>query len=219
VRGGSGRRSWFGVAERGSTRGLERLLALADGVFAIAITILVLDIRVPPDLAVGELSAHVADLIPEFISYAISFVVIAIYWQAQRETFEDVERQDGVLTWMTFLFLMTIAFLPFPTLLLGAYWGEQISVVFYAADAALASLLLVGIGWYAGRGHRLVSEDFDEERASLRSAQGLAVPMVFLASIAISFWSTEVATLSWLLLLVNDRAVGWAWRRARRPPS
>jgi uncharacterized membrane protein len=207
------------VAEGSSTRGLERLLALADGVFAIAITILVLDIRVPPDLAARELSAHVADLIPGFISYAISFVVIAIYWQAQRETFEDIERDDTTLTWMMFLFLMAIAFLPFPTFLLGEYWGERISVVFYAADAAAASLLLLGIGWYARRGHRLVSEDIDDERARLRTAQGLAVPLVFLASIAISFWSTEVATLSWLLLLVTDPAVGWAWRRARRPSS
>ena len=204
------------MARTGSTKGLDRLLALADGVFAIAITILVLDIRVPPDLAARELLTHVADLIPKFISYAISFVVIAIYWQAQRETFEDIERHDRVLTWMTFLFLMAIAFLPFPTLLLGEYWDHQISVVFYASDAAVASLLLVSISWYAKRGHRLVSEDIDEERARLRAAQGLAVPLVFLASIAISFWSTELATASWLLLFVTDPAVGWAWRRARR---
>ncbi len=199
----------------GSTKGLDRLLALADGVFAIAITILVLDIRVPPDLTVRELTAHVADLIPEVVSYAISFVVIAIYWQAQRETFEYIERHDRVLTWMTLLFLMAIAFLPFPTLLLGEYSNRQISVVFYASDAAVASLLLVGIGWYASRGRRLVSEDLDDERAGLRTAQGLAVPLVFLASIAISFWSTEAATFSWLLLFVTDLAAGWAWRRTR----
>ena len=205
------------MAERGSTRGLDRHLTLADGVFAIAITILVLDIRIPPDLAAWELPARVADLIPEFISYAISFVVIAIYWQAQRETFEGVERLDTTLTWMTFLFLMAIAFLPFPTLLLGEYWAQQISVVFYASDAAVASLLLVGISWYARGGqHRLVSGDLDEERARLRIAQGLAVPLVFLASIAISFWSTEVATLSWLLLFVTDPVVKWAWRRRVR---
>ena len=120
---------------------------------------------------------------------------------------------------MTLLFLMAIAFLPFPTLLLGEYSNRQISVVFYASDAAVASLLLVGIGWYASRGRRLVSEDLDDARVGLRTAQGLAVPLVFLASIAISFRSTEAATLSWLLLFVTDRAVGWAWRRARRPSS
>ena len=198
---------------------MERLLTLADGVFAIAITILVLDIRVPPDLAVGELSAHVADLIPEFISYAISFAVIAIYWQAQHEVFEDIERYDGVLTWMTFAFLMAIAFLPFPTLLIGEFVDQQISVVFYAADAAVASLLLVGISWYARHGHRLVPEDVDDERGRLRTAQGLAVPVVFLASIVISFWSPKLALYSWLLLAATDSAVAWAWRRARRTPS
>jgi uncharacterized membrane protein len=145
-------RDWHlevGLAERGNTKGLDRILTLADGVFAIAITILVLDLRVPPGLIGRELPTHIADLMPEFISYGISFAVIAIYWQAQREVFEDIESTDAALTWMTFLFLMAIAFLPFPTLLLGEYRDQQISVIFYAADAAVASLLLVGISWYA----------------------------------------------------------------------
>ncbi|HZB11284.1 MAG TPA: TMEM175 family protein [Rubrobacter sp.] len=203
------------MAEGGTTKGLDRLMALTDGVFAIAITILVLDLRVPRDIAPRELSAHIADLIPEFISYAISFAVIAIYWRAQREAFDDIERHDAVLTWMTFAFLMAIAFLPFPTLLLGAFPTLQISVVFYAADAAVASLLLVGISWYARHGHRLVPEDVDDERGRLRTAQGLAVPVVFLASIAISFWSPRGALYSWLILVITDPAVAWARRLAR----
>ena len=197
---------------------MDRLLALTDGVFAIAITILVLDLRVPADIAPRELSVHIAELIPEFISYAISFAVIAIYWQAQREVFEDIERHDAVLTWMTFAFLMAIAFLPFPTLLIGEFLDQQISVVFYAADAAVASLLLVGISWYARHGHHLVPEDVDDERGRLRTAQGLAVPVVFLASIVISFWGSKLALYSWLLLAVTDPAVAWAWKRARRTP-
>ena len=198
---------------------MDRLVFFSDAVFAIAITILVLDLRVPADIAPRELSAHITDLVPEFISYAISFAVIAIYWQAQREVFDDIERNDAVLTWLTFAFLMAIAFLPFPTLLIGEFFTKQISVVFYAADAAVASLLLVGISWYARHGHRLVPEDVDEERGRLRTAQGLAVPVVFLASIAISFWSPRVALYSWLLLAVTDPAVAWAWRRVRRTPS
>jgi uncharacterized membrane protein len=207
------------LAEGGTSKGLDRLMALTDGVFAIAITILVLDLRVPADIAPRELSAQITDLVPEFISYAISFAVIAIYWQAQREVFDDIERNDAVLTWLTFAFLMAIAFLPFPTLLIGEFFTKQISVVFYAADAAVASLLLVGISWYARRGHRLVPEDVDDERGRLRTAQGLAVPVVFLASIAVSFWSPRVALYSWLLLAVTDPAVAWAWRRVRRTPS
>ena len=207
------------MAERGNTKALDRLLALADGVFAIAITILVLDLRVPPGLVGRELPAHIADLIPEFISYGISFLVIAVYWQAQREVFEDIESSDSALTWMTFLFLMAIAFLPFPTLLLGEYKDQQISVIFYAADAAVASLLLTSISWYARRGHRLVAADIDEEQARLRTTQGLAVPVVFLVSIVISFWSPEIALYSWLILVVTDPLVGWAWRRAQRSSS
>jgi hypothetical protein len=77
-------------------------------------------------------------------------------------------------------------------------------------------LLLVGISSYARHGHRLVAEDVDDERGRLRTAQGLAVPGVFLASIAVSFWSPRAALYTWLLLVVTDPAVAWAWRRARR---
>jgi uncharacterized membrane protein len=113
---------------------------------------------------------------------------------------------------MNFLFLLAVSFL-FPTSLLGEYAQEQISVGLYAADTAIASLMLVAISWYATRGNRLVSSDVVDAQERLQRMQGLGVSVVFLLSIGISFYSPRVAMYTWLLLLVNDRIVQWIWSR------
>jgi uncharacterized membrane protein len=113
-----------------------------------------------------------------------------------------------------FLFLMAVAFLEFPTSLVGHYSEEQVSVVIYALNAAVASLLLSAISWYAARGHRLVVPELDEEEEEeeeerVRRLQGLAVPVVFLLSKGVSFLSPMAAAMysSWLLLSVTDPLV------------
>jgi uncharacterized membrane protein len=188
-------------------RELDRIVNFSDAVFAIAITILVLDIRVP-DIPEGrvatELPAQILGLGPKYLSYVISFLVLAIYWQAHHRVFKPITGYDGTLVWLNLFFLMAIAFLPFPTSLLGEYSQEHVSVVIYAANAALASLLLVAISWYATSGHRLVASDLDDEAERIQRVQGLAVPVVFVLSIGIAFFSPRAAMYSWLLLSVTD---------------
>jgi uncharacterized membrane protein len=191
----------------------DRIVNFSDGVFAIAITILILDIGVPDGLSPSEVPAQVLGLWPKYVSYLISFLVLAIYWQVHHRVFRPIERYDRTLVWLNFLFLMAIVFLPFPTSLLGEYAGEQVSVVFYAADGAVASLLLVAISWYATGGHRLVAPGLDAERERIQHLQGLAVPVVFLLSIGISFFSPMVAMYSWALLSVTDPLVRRLWSR------
>lgn len=197
------------VRARGSETGkeLDRIVNFSDAVFAIVITLLVLDIRVPniPDTLVSqELPSRISDLGPKFLSYVISFLVIAVYWQAHHRVFRPIRSYDTTLLWLNFLFLMAISFLPFPTSLLGEYSEEQLSVVIYAATAALASLLLVSISWYATTEHRLVDSELDDEVERTRLVQGLAVSVVFVLSIGISFFSPAAAMYSWLLLAITD---------------
>jgi uncharacterized membrane protein len=192
-------------------RELDRIVFFSDAVFAIAITILVLDIRVPDGLSPAELPAEVLGLWPKYLSYVVSFLVLAIYWQAHHRVFRPIRGYDGTLVWLNFLFLMAVAFLPFPTSLLGEYGREQVSVVIYAANAAVASLLLSAISWYAVRGHRLVPPDHDDEESKIRRLQGLAVPAVFLASIGVSFFSPMAAMYSWLLLAITDPIIRRVW--------
>jgi uncharacterized membrane protein len=199
------------AAERRPEAGkeLDRIVFFSDAVFAIAITILVLDIQIPPNLVPGELPGRILDLGPKFLSYVISFLVLAIYWQAHHRVFRPIRTYDKTLLWLNFLFLMTVAFLPFPTSLVGEYSEEQVSVVIYAANAALASLFLVSISWWATAGHRLAVSSLEDEAVRRQRVQGLAVPVV----LGLSFFSPRVAMYSWLLLTVTDPIIRWVWYR------
>jgi uncharacterized membrane protein len=208
----------IGAGERsaGAGRELDRIVNFSNGVFAIVITLLVLDIQVPdipPDLVSQELPTRILTLSPKFLSYVISFLVIAIYWQAHHMVFRLIRSYDRTLLWLNFLFLMAIPVLPFPTSLLGEYSEEQLSVVIYAATAAVASLLLVSISWYASAEHRLVAPDLDVEVERNRRVQGLAAPVIFVLSIGIFFFSPRAAMYSWLLLSVTDPIIRRVWSR------
>ncbi len=191
-------------------RGLDRVLALSDGVFAIAITLLVLNIEVPEipeDLVAQELPGELFDLWPKFFSYVLSFVVILFYWTAHHGIFGAIRDYDRGLIWLNSLFLMCVAFLPFPTDLLGEYGDQQLVVVFYAGSLAITRLLLTAVWWYASSGHRLIHDDLDRGTIKLFRIRGLAIPLVFLISIVISFFSVTAAVYSWLLLVVIDFAL------------
>lgn len=191
----------------GNGRELDRIVYFSDAVFAIAITLLVLDIHVPeiPERFVAErLPERLLELWPKYLSYVLSFVVILMYWMAHHRTFRAIKSYDRTLIWLNSLFLMFIAFLPFPTSLLGEYGDQQLAVVIYAASLAVARLLLTAVWWYASSGHRLIDESLPENMIRAYRIRGLAIPLLFVLSIGISFFSVSAATYSWLLLLVAD---------------
>ncbi|MFI1418703.1 TMEM175 family protein [Streptomyces sp. NPDC020731] len=118
--------------------GPERLIALADGVFAIAITLLVLDVSVPRGLDSGEFHRALGDVLPNLGAYAISLAVLAGFWRDHRAIFRTVRQVDGQVISLTVLGLGLAALLPFPTALVSEYGDQRVSVVVYAA--AVASL-------------------------------------------------------------------------------
>src|SRR5258707_188668 len=98
--------------------GLERLIFFSDAVIAIAITLLVLDLRLPE--ASGEsLAAQLGDLSSSFLSFFMSFAVIGLFWEAHHRLFGFIERYDRTLLWLNLAFLFLIASLPFPTSVLA----------------------------------------------------------------------------------------------------
>src|SRR3712207_227979 len=118
-----------GSAGRETSWELDRIVNSTDGVFAIVITLLILTIQVPeipPALVAQELPSRLLALAPKFLSYVISFLVVAIYWMAHHSIFRPIKGYDRRLLWLNFLFLMMISFLPFPTSLLGEYREHQL---------------------------------------------------------------------------------------------
>jgi len=172
----------------GDSRGLDRILALSDGVFAIALTLLVLNIEVPTipeDLVAEELPGALLNLWPKYLSYVISFVVIVFFWMSHHSIFGVIKDYDRVLMWLNSLFLMFVAFLPFPTALMGEYGDQQVVVVIYAGSLAVTRLLLSLVWWHVSGKPGLANIDMDPSTMRTIGIRAWAIPLIFLVSIVV----------------------------------
>ena len=201
----------------GDNRALGRILALSDGVFAIALTLLMLNIEVPEipeNLVAEELPSELLDLRPKFLSYVLSFVVIGFYWMAHHSIFGLIRDHDWMLVWLNSIFLMCVAFLPFPTALLGEYGDQQLVVVIYAGSLGITRLFLSSVWWYVSRKPNLASIDMDPSTMRAFHIRSWVLPLIFLASIAVTFFSVTAAVYSWVLLIIVHFVLLRALRRS-----
>lgn len=174
----------------------DRTVALSDGVFAIAATLLILNVANPEG---GSFADRFQDVIPDLGAYALSFAVIGMLWMRHHALYRDLRHIDGGLVRLNLLYLGLIAFIPFPTGLLSDQGDTSFAVVTYAATLALTAFLA---GWtraYVKR-HGLLKPDSLSAREPL--SRVLLIGAVFAISIPIAFVSPEAAKWSWLLLLV-----------------
>jgi uncharacterized membrane protein len=200
-------------AARLETRtGFERAVAFSDGVFAIAITLLVLSINIPM-LHRGEKLDHaLSNLSDNIVSYFIGFAVIGLFWVGHHYFFNSIRGFDGRLLWLNLLYLSFIGLLPFTTALLGDYGNDPTALVAYAINVALAGLadtLMVVVALRA----RLLEPDVQARGREL-IARNLLPPVVFLASIPLAYVDTDLAKYSWLLLAIVPRLLArvGVWR-------
>jgi len=186
-----------------SNTALERLIFLSDGVFAIAITLLVLEINVPEipsALQNAQLSGTLFGLWLPIATYALSFIIVSIYWMTHQRYFSYIKRSDTVLIWLNIFFLMTVAFLPVPTRVLSLYGDHQPAVIFYVGSLTIGGLLILLLWWYVTNNHRLVDKQLDTSLIRHYMQRSLIAPIIFLLSIGLSFISPYLAELSWLLI-------------------
>ncbi|MFL7837360.1 MAG: TMEM175 family protein [Candidatus Promineifilaceae bacterium] len=188
--------------EEGKRYGLDRLINFSDAVIAIAITLLVLEIRLPemaPDLGAAELTNEILVLWPKYLGYLVSFWVIGLYWMAHHRIFRLINDYDRRLLTLNLAFLFTVAFMPFPTSVLFDYAGVFIVVLLYAGTLTLTGLSLVAIWLYATKDHRLVDPQLDESMIHNQTRSLLVGPGVFLLSIIVAIFNPDLAMYAWLL--------------------
>ena len=174
----------------------QRMDQLADGIFAIVMTLLVLDLRVP------ELFGFVSDsalwyelqkLVPVFLSYVLSFLVLATYWVAHNFIVTSfAHNMTRGLAYLNILFLMTVALIPFSSHLLGQYYFTQAAIIIYSANIVLIGLMLVVIMRYIIHSPSVENAEFS--RADVRMGHIRALVPVIAAVIAVgaSYWSPVV---------------------------
>jgi len=164
-----------------------RLEAFSDGVFAIAVTLLVLDIAVSSD-AGHHLLHSILDLWPSYLAYVASFSTIGAAWLGHNAITEYLERADAAFVRLNLLLLLAVSFLPFPTRLVADYLGqdsnERVAVTFYGVSLLLSSTLLLVLWRYAVRAHLVRPDAADEEIQLLteRLSPGLAGYLVLIAA-------------------------------------
>lgn len=167
---------------------LDRLFVLADGVFAISLTLLALELALPEAAANLDGQALLAALLqtwPKVLSYLTSFTVIATFWQGHLRLFLQLRRFDGVLLWLVFLQLCSIAFLPFPTAVVGTHLGDSVAEEFYYGSLLLTSLDWALLRWYATSGHRLVSLELGPHDLRHYLRLSFVAPVTFLVLMAL----------------------------------
>jgi uncharacterized membrane protein len=180
---------------------LGRLIAFSDGIFAVAITILVLAIAVP-DLGSHQtdanLQSHLAAAIPSVISFVVSFLVVGIFWLSHHRMFQLIEGHGRPTLYVNLFFLMTICFIPFPTGIVTHYGQLATAVVVYAASMALSGLTLALLWWVSvirpakEKSHRTTGIYF-----ALRAA---GMSAVFLLSIPIAIGNVGYARIAWFAI-------------------
>jgi uncharacterized membrane protein len=187
--------------------GVDRLLALSDGVVAIALTLLVLQLHVPSIHALGSAGSLAQGLGREgssFLAYLISFYVIAQFWLAHHRVFRHVAGHDEGLAWLNFVFLLSISIMPFSSDLLGTYGHNPLAVSIFALNLVLASISTQMVIVIGRRRHLLTTSVKGSE---LREGRVRVAALIVIAgtSMAVAWISTTAAQFIWLGFLIAPR--------------
>jgi len=178
----------------------SRIVAFSDGVFAIAITLLVLNLRIPSHLAHSEVGHELWEQRENLVAFAISFAVIGRFWVVHHRFFSEVDAFDGRLLSLNLLYLGCIALIPFSSQVLGDYGGLTSSVVLYSVN--LAAVVLVGL-LMALDARRAGLTTIDDRAHRETRIRGTYIAGVFLLSIPLAFVAPSVAPYLWLLLFLD----------------
>ena len=202
--------------------GVERLLTLSDGVVAIAITLLVLQLNVPPppQLAAqadsaAELASKLGQGADQLVSYVISFYVIALFWLVHHRVFRRITGQQEGLAWWNFAFLFTITVMPFTSDLLGKYSANPLAIDIFAVNLLAATLATQLTVVYGRRKNLLITETEPRETQAARMRVA-ASAFVIVFSIGLAWVNTGAAKYCWLLLAVAPQ-VADRWSRRHAP--
>jgi uncharacterized membrane protein len=166
----------------------SRLETFSDGVFAIAATLLILDVHAGP----GELGAELRHSWPSYLAYAVSFLTIGIIWINHHTVFTQIRRVDRLFLLINVAFLMVVAFIPFPTSLIASHLrGNDLepAALTYGATLTITAALFNLVWFYASLGHRLLRTDADPRIISGISRSYLPGPIIYLIATLIALVS------------------------------
>jgi len=180
---------------------LGRILALSDGVFAIAITLLILNISVPDSTTMANLPSAINGLWPNITAFITSFFVIGLYWMVHVRQFRSIIKYDSSLLWLNLVFLLFIVIIPFSSSIMSDFAGT-LTVSIYAVNMVCAGLASTFLWIYVTHRHRLVAENLGSAQVRRGIILNLIAPVIFTLSIGIAIFNSDAAQYSWISIFV-----------------
>ena len=195
-----------------------RLATLSDGVFAVAITLLVFNLKIseiPTSTVHNKLPYQIKLMIPHFLAYIISFSIVAINWTIHHRMFDLLTHVDINFIWLNLLYLLLIALIPFLAALIGTYPEESISLILFLSVMTLIISASLAMWWYASHKFRLISKNLSKSLIKyfyIRSLFTIAVFIIILVLIVFHIRHAEfgllvLLPLNWFIRLWHERFI------------
>jgi uncharacterized membrane protein len=189
----------------------SRIETLADGIFAISMTLLVLGLTIPPAKGGNPdeiLRGYLHDDWRDLFNFIKSFLLLAIFWIIHHRQFHSLRRADENFLWLNIFFLMFIVLVPFSTTVESEYSNIQLAVLIFHTNLLAIGICSYLITAYAMVGHRLISMDVSQLQISRARKRSMVVPGTALLAIGISFISPTWSSLAYLLIPLIIRRIG-----------
>jgi uncharacterized membrane protein len=184
--------------------GKNRIEALSDGIFAIVMTLLILELRVP-SLASSAPNVEVAPALlalwPKFVTYGVTFVSLGFFWVGHHIMYHAIRRADRTLLWLNIFFFMFVSLLPFSTSVLNAFSEAFIAPLFFGANLSVIGWLLFFQWQYANSQPDMLANFVTTQYRTTMRSRMLIVPVATTLTVFICFWSVGISLAVYLLLL------------------
>jgi uncharacterized membrane protein len=187
----------------------KRLETLVDGIFAIAMTLLVLSLAVPqltPPVTDSALRAALVGLIPNLISMVVSFLLLSIFWKIHHKFFKQIEYINGTLLWINVIWLLFIVLVPFSETLTGDYGGTMTAHFVFNLNMMGIALLLF-LNWHYASSHNFINENVDQKEITITWRVNVAFVLIVIGAILLSFVIPDYASIIYLLTFVVENIV------------
>jgi len=180
-----------------------RLISFSDGVFAIAVTLLVFNLKVPHIPAADvhrQLPGMIREMMPHFTTYVLTFLLVAVYWTFHHRMLNMVTHLDNPFLWMNIWYLLVISFIPFPSALFGSYPNETLSFIFYVCSMVLVTSISMLMLAYASYNNRLINKDIPKSIIKYLFLRQFTSLLVFFLAIPLALYNLHWALYSLFII-------------------
>ena len=178
-----------------------RLETLEDGVFAIAMTLLVLNLKVPAKLDNSLLKA-ILQIWPDLITFFGSFILLGVFWFGHRAALHFVKHADHIFHWLELILLMFVSIVPFSASLISKYYNEQAAIIIYGTNLIAIGITLTIQWYYASNNYRLIDSQVPKTVINFAKIRSIFAPVAYSIAVLLSFIDLKISLILFTIIPV-----------------